>query len=95
MKEMNTDFNTELLSRRGTFMVQREAIMRNPSEVSKIFSGMVIYRAELMFDTDSIKYEAIAPQFDPVPMGVAAPPYKAVITTNNDTGKSWANWEKA
>lgn len=70
--------------RYGKFEVSVPLIENNPEEVSKIFEGLVMTRAEHLFHNDTIEYIAWSPHFRELNEGESAPEYIAEIARDDD-----------
>ena len=55
-----------------------------------VFTGMVVLRAEQMWDRDAVRYMAIHPHFEPIEEGVVVPEYVALFSL----GSAIPTWVK-
>lgn len=63
----------------GRFRIWRPMIEREPAVIRSIMARMIVVRAELRWDTDSIEYVALCDDFDLVEQGFIAPEYEIEI----------------
>ena len=69
-----------LIHRRGRLRITRQLIREGKSEeILKIFSNLVIIRAEYMLMGDEIEYEALSPLFRELKTGEIEPGYEINI----------------
>jgi hypothetical protein len=79
---------SELSKRLGQFSVSRD-VLENASieELSLLFEGVVVVRAELMYHTVGVDYLAFSPKFEVCAEGVAPPIYRVEpVTERIDIG---------
>jgi hypothetical protein len=72
------------MNRRGVFVVSRELIENHPETVRSIMGRYIILQCETMYQTNTIEYTALSPDFDEVQEGVFAPRYSVDIGGNGD-----------
>lgn len=76
-----TKFN---FKRKGTVTVSRQLIMKDPETVMKMFSEVLIIRAENCFVADDIIYYGYSKHFEEMPEGSIVPEYMVVVTSDAD-----------
>ena len=84
--------------RLGRFDVSWPMIQDREDDIAFILSGLIVVDAKREFDTDTLKYLAFGPQFDPVPKYEAAPRYMPRVTEHfdGDGGRSISvEWKRA
>lgn len=59
----------------GKILVHTDLILNHPGMVHKITEGMVIVRAEQLFEHNAVEYVAIGEMFDEINEGETAPTY--------------------
>lgn len=62
--------------RLGTFNISREMIEDDEAAVKLALSGLIVVRAEQLWDGGCIAYVAICDDFEELQEGDAAPPYQ-------------------
>lgn len=70
----------DFMRRLGRFRISMEMIRESTAEVRLALSGMLIVRAEQMFESDAIEYVAASEYFEPVEQGCRAPEYTPRLT---------------
>ena len=73
--------------RRGVFNISRDMIKNNPKTVRQVMGQVIIFRAEHLFETDSIQYHAICDDFHEVPERGMSLNY--VWEANEEEFKGW------
>jgi len=75
----------DLLNKPGRFSISRQLMREEQKEnILKVFSNMVVVRAEYMFVRDEIEYEAMSPLFRTVKSGEILPTYKIIVNEIHD-----------
>lgn len=69
----------------GIFYIQSKVIQDNPQLIADMFKAlnMIIVRAEMLFQMDSIEYMAICDQFALVTPGCSPPRYEVQLRTRH------------
>lgn len=67
-------------NRLGKFYIDKDLIENNFEEVQKIMSKVVVVRAEMLYQSNSIEYMAISKDFDEVSEGKEIPTYKVKVS---------------
>jgi len=80
-----------LTRRHGKFEVSVALIENNPEDVSKIFEGLVVTRAEHIFHSHIIEYLAWSPHFRELSENEATPEYMAMCSSQAD-GSITVKW---
>jgi hypothetical protein len=61
--------------RTGRFSIPIELVDNHPKMVAEMMRGMIVVRCEFMLVPGRLEYVAMAPFFEPVPLGTEAPRY--------------------
>lgn len=73
--------------RLGSFSIQNELVRQAPpEELAKVFTGMIVLRAELLAESDAFEYVAWSKHFRPIEVGEQVPIYFIEITTDTKPG---------
>jgi|GEM_PF-4723193 hypothetical protein len=75
---------SDIRRRQGEFTIKRELIEQSPANIIRLLTGMLIVRAEYMWDSNSIKYTAMSMEFDSLEEGQVAPVYLCQVTMGGD-----------
>ena len=67
----------------GRFSVDRSLIERYPEEVEAMFEGLIVVRAEMMFDSNCIDYVALGDIFPLSEAFARAPEYRIEVVTKD------------
>ena len=70
--------------RHGKFRICDQMIRCDPAEVMDLMGHVVVLRAEMVYTSNAIEYEAWSPLFEPVPEGCIIPRYEFYITHGGD-----------
>ena len=70
--------------RLGKFEIPRDVMLDTTEIAIAITNGMLIIRAEMMFNTDSVEYTAISPMFDEIENGTIPPSYEIIVEKKDD-----------
>ncbi len=71
-------------NRVGRFSIQRWLIDHRADELTVIFGRVVIVRAEMMFDRDSVEYTAYSSDFEPMKKGHITPEYNVWVEVGEE-----------
>ena len=69
---------------RGHFKIPRDLIDENPMVVLAVMAKVIVIRAEYILMNDTVKYDAISPEFRFVPDREVTPYYEIIVETIND-----------
>jgi len=72
------------MNRRGKFVVNYDLVIKNPEQMMKVLSNVLIIRAENDFVKNQITYSGFCESFDEVAYHHEAPFYQAEITEHPD-----------
>ena len=89
-KSLPADFSDRV----GTFFVPGDLIDKEPLAVMQFLNGMVILRAESLYQKKGIEYVARCAQFDPIPPFETAPHYSATIETDHQNSIIKVTWKR-
>lgn len=73
-----------LFSRRGRFSIRREFFKKHPEAVMRVMGRCAVFRAELMWETDSFEYLAVSADFEEVEDGLPPFEYEACFMDTPD-----------
>lgn len=79
----------KILRRGGRFKLPVDLIESEPEAVMKFMSGLIVVRAEMMFEQKMIEYTALSPQFELLPEGSEYPLYDGTMDEDGNV-----TWEK-
>ena len=77
----------------GRFVVSSGLIRSNWQRVAAILQGLLVVRAEYMYDREVIEYTAYCNDFEPVSLNSIPPFYRTTIT-EDDAGNLTVSWER-
>jgi len=66
--------------RMGRFSISVDDIQDNPDMVKEVFKGLIVVRAEMLYQPRAIEYTALGDCFDTVPEGEIHPYYLPLIS---------------
>jgi len=89
----NQDKKSDLLKRRGTFTVTRDAIEMGPEEVAEALSSVLVVQLENIFMTNSIKYGGYSRYFDLLEADEDTPNYIAECK-KSESGTITVTWHR-
>ena len=73
------------MKRYGKFSICTDFIVNDPEMVKKIFSNIIIVRAECNYINKTIDYEGISDLFDEIDQGEMIPEYRIIFNKENDS----------
>lgn len=83
----------KLINQKGKFTITRDLILQGDNRaLLKLFSHMIIVRAEYLFMRDAIEYEALSPLFRVVDETEVQPNYVIIATTVYGEDQSIIDW---
>jgi hypothetical protein len=81
-KEARRTLMVEYYHPMGQFLIPRTYIVRDWTKLLPLFSRMVVIKCQFDYARDSFLYEALAKDFEPIPMGEIPPEYEVIIETD-------------
>lgn len=78
----------------GRILINTTLLLKEPEVVKNILNGMIVVRAEQLFEHDAIEYIAIGDMFEEIAEGEKAPNYQVNVKYNEDnsTEISFERW---
>ena len=64
----------------GRFAMSRQLVERDPETARAVMGRVIVVRCEMMYETDTLEYMALSPDFDEVPQNEIAPAYDVMIS---------------
>ena len=64
----------------GRFAMSRQLVERDPETARAVMGRVIVVRCEMMYETDTLEYMALSPDFDEVPQNKIAPSYDVIIS---------------
>ncbi len=66
----------------GRFSISRQLVDHDAETVRAVMGRCIIVRCEMMYESNSLQYVAVSPEFAEVPLGQIIPGYDVIISDN-------------